>query len=320
MPRLQVSPERSLQLGVAVVSHETRALLERCLESVTATDSWEVVVVDNGSTDGSRELIRNRFPAVRLIVNERNRGYGPAANQAIAACSAEAVLLLNGDTIVGPEVKAVLGRHLADHPRAAIVGPRLQNPNGTLQRSAYPFPSAPDTLLGESGLHLAVRRVPGLRDRFLRTWSHDTSRQVPWVLGAALAIRRSAFEAVGGFDEGFFMYGEEVDLCRRLTAAGFEIRYEPAATVIHVGGASTSQRSTVMQREYVVSTRRYLLRHESPRSAARLLRVLRAATAARLARDGVRLALSRDPSERVRQRRGLAAQWALVTERALWRL
>jgi N-acetylglucosaminyl-diphospho-decaprenol L-rhamnosyltransferase len=314
-----VSAADALALAVAVISYETRAELERCLESVVAGDPVEVVVVDNGSTDGSAELVRSRFPSVRLIVNERNTGYGAAANQAIAATSADAVLLLNSDTIAHPEAMAVLGRHLLEHDRAAVVGPRLENLDGTLQRSAYPFPSAADAFLGESGLHLAVRRVPRLRDRFLRTWSHDRSRAVPWVLGAALAIRRSAFDAVGGFDEDFFMYGEEVDLCRRLAGAGFEVRYEPAATVRHAGGASTAKRAESMRREFVVSKRRYLSRHERPGAAARLLMVLRAAAAARLLRESIRIALARDPRDRARRRRAAAAQWALLSERELWR-
>jgi GT2 family glycosyltransferase len=305
--------------AVAVVSYETRAELERCLQGVMAGEPDEVVVVDNGSTDGSAALVRERFPAVRLIVAERNRGYGAAANRAIAATAAEAVLLLNSDAFAEPGAAAILARHLRDHPRAAIVGPRLEHLDGTLQRSTYPFPSAADTFLGETGLHLAVRRVPWLRERFLRTWSHDRARAIPWVLGAALAIRRSAFDLVGGFDEAFFMYGEEVDLCRRLATAGFEVRYEPAAVVRHAGGASTSQRAAAMQREFVVSKRRYLSRHASRGATARLLGVLRAAAAARLARDALRCALARDPGERARLGRAAAAQRALVTERELWR-
>jgi N-acetylglucosaminyl-diphospho-decaprenol L-rhamnosyltransferase len=295
-------------LAVAVISYNTRAELELCLECVMAAEPAEVVVVDNGSTDGSPQLVRDRFPSVSLIVEARNRGYGAAANRALAATSAEGVLLLNSDAFVEPDAPAILARQLQEHERAAIIGPRLENLDGTLQRSAYPFPSAADTFLGESGLHLAVRRVPWLRERFLRTWSHDRACTVPWVLGAALAIRRSAFDRVGGFDEGFFMYGEEVDLCRRLAGAGFHVRYEPSATVRHAGGASTSRYAAAMQREFVVSKRRYLMRHGQPRAARRLLAVLRAAAAARLVRDVFR------------DRDAVTARWRLVTERELWRV
>lgn len=308
-----------LPMSVAVVNFNTREVLESCLTSVIAAGSEETVVVDNGSTDGSVELIRGRFPSVRLIVNEVNRGYGAAGNQAVAACSLPAVLLLNSDTILAPEALHALGSYLARHPRVAVVGPRLLNADGSLQRSAYPFPSAADTLLGETGLHLLVRRLPLLRERYWRTWSHDAARRVPWVLGAALAIRRTAFAAVGGFDEEFFMYGEDVDLCRRLHDAGFEIHSAPVTTVTHLGGASTGKRPAAMRREFLVSKRRYLLRHESARSAARLLGVLRAIAAARMVRDRVRLWMARSADERERLHRSLAGWKAVLAERALWR-
>jgi GT2 family glycosyltransferase len=214
-------------MAVVIVSFNTREVLERCLESVIAAVPAETVVVDNGSTDGSVDLVRTRFPRVRLIVNDVNLGYGGAANLGIAACSAPAVLLLNSDTLLAPDALGALGAYLAERPRAAVVGPKLVKLDESLQRSAFAYPSVADTLLGESGMHLLVRRVPLLRERFYRTWSHSVSRRVPWVVGAALAIRRSAFEAVGGFDDTYFMYGEEVDLCRRIERSSISAERAP---------------------------------------------------------------------------------------------
>jgi GT2 family glycosyltransferase len=304
-------------VAVAIVSFNTRSLLETCLESVRAADPATTVVVDNGSTDGSVELVRARFPEVRLLT-EPNRGYGAAANAAIAACDAPAVLLLNADTTLEPQALTALGRYLDEHPRAAVVGPRLVNADGTLQRSAHPFPSAWDTFLAESGLHLVVRRVPWLRDRSWRTWSHDRARPVPWVLGAALAIRRRPFDAVGGFDEAFFMYGEEIDLSRRIAAAGLEVHFAPVTTVVHLGGGSTVAYEQAMQREYIVSQRRYLTRHDSRARTQRVLGVMRALVFARLMRDLVRLPLARG-SDRHRLRAAVAGSRQLVRERELWR-
>ncbi|MFL5841855.1 MAG: glycosyltransferase family 2 protein [Thermoleophilaceae bacterium] len=306
------------RLAVAIVSFNTRALLESCLESVLAAHPAQTVVVDNGSTDGSIELVRDRFAGVQLLTSERNRGYGAAANAAIAACDAPAVLLLNADTLLEPQTLTALGRYLDEHPDAAVVGPRLVNADGTLQGSAHPFPSARDALLAESGLHLVVRRLPWLRERSWRTWSHDRARQVPWVLGAALAIRRGPFEAVGGFDEAFFMYGEEVDLCRRLASAGFEVHFAPVATVVHLGGGSTAAHAAAMEREYIVGQRRYLTRHESRPRARRVLLVMRAIVFARLLRDAARLRLARG-SERRRLRAAVAGWRQMVRERELWR-
>ena len=305
-------------MAVAIVSFNTRALLDACLASVAAACPAETVVVDNGSADGSIELVRERYGDVQLVVCERNRGYGAAANRAIAACNAAYVLLLNGDTVVATDALGALETYLEDHPRAAVVGPRLEYPDGTLQRSTYPDPSVADTLLGETGLHLLTRRVPYLSERSLRTWRHDVARAVPWVLGAALAIRREAFEAVGGFDEGFFLYGEEVDLCRRLAAAGYETHFAPVTTVVHVGGASTRQRPGA-QREYLVSNRRNLVARESRGTAARVLATLRAISGARLVRDSVSLQLTRDAERRRRLEASVLAYKGLLRERELWK-
>jgi GT2 family glycosyltransferase len=305
-------------LAVAVVSFNTRELLEACLASVQRAGAAEIIVVDNGSTDGSVELIRERFPEIRLIVQEENRGYGRAADAAIADASRPYVLLLNSDTLLAPGAADALALDLDEHPRAAVVGPRLANADGSLQRSAYPFPSAWDTFLGETGLHLAVRRIPGLRELFLRTWSHNRPRRVPWVLGAALAIRRSAFLEIGGFDERFFMYGEDVDLCRRFADAGWEVRYSPVTTIVHLGGGSTRRHEQAMRREFLASKRAYLLRHDS-RRAGRVLAVFRVVIRARTVRDRIRLLFARDADERHRLEALIAGQRALLAEHELWR-
>lgn len=308
-----------LQLAVAVVGFDTRDVLEPCLESVAAAEPEEIVVVENGGTDGSAEFVRTRFPEATLIVNEHNRGYGAAANQAIAACSAPAVLLLNSDTVLQPGALTALGRYLAAHPRAGVAGPRLANADGSLQRSAYDFPSPGDLVMGETGLHRLVDRLPPVRERFLRTWAHDDARVVPWVRGAALAIRRSAFDAVGGFDEGFFMYWEEVDLCRRLAAAGHEVHFAPVTTVLHVRAVSTSRRPAAMRREWLAGFRRYLLRHESRRRAATMLAMLRALAIARERRDRARLRLARDAAARERLAASAAGWRELLAEPGLWK-
>lgn len=314
-----MSDPEPLAIAVAVVSFNTREVLERCLHSVMAARPAQVVVVDNGSTDGSGELVETTFPAARLIVNARNRGYGAAANQAFAACDAPAVLLLNSDTVLAPDALPALGRYLADHPRAGVVGPLLANADGSLQPSTHPLPSVADLVMGDTGLHRLVRRTPWLRERFLRTWSHENARRVPWVIGAALAIRRRAFEAVGGFDEDYFMYWEEVDLSRRLARAGFETHFAPVTTVLHLGAVSTGQRSAAMRREWLIGQRRYLRRHASRGHATAFLAVLRTFATARMVRDAVRVVLSRDAAERMRLRTTIATEKALLAERRLWK-
>ncbi|HEX6104576.1 MAG TPA: glycosyltransferase family 2 protein, partial [Gemmatimonadales bacterium] len=233
-------------MAVAIVSWNTRELLRRCLESALAEGAAEIVVVDNGSSDGSVEMVRDQFPRVRLEVRPENPGYGAASNIAFGLCSAEYVLLLNSDTAIHPGALAALVEHLDRNPRAGIVGPRLLNADGTLQKSVFPFPSPLVPLVKRRPVADVVGVVPWLRDEFVGSWAHDRARRAPWVLGAALAIRRTAFDGTGGFDESFVMYFEEVDLCYRLRQAGWEIHFTPAAEVTHVGGASTSQRRPEM--------------------------------------------------------------------------
>lgn len=273
------------RMAVAVISWNTRELLRRCLATVVAEGPAEVVVVDNGSADGSVEMVRAEFPAVRVKVLPSNPGYGTAGNTAFTLCRAEYVLLLNSDTELRPGTLAALSAHLDRCPRAGIAGPRLLNPDGSLQKSTFPFPSPLVPLLKRRPVANVVASVPGLRDAFVGTWAHDHSRRVPWVLGAALAIRRAAYEAVGGFDQSFVMYYEEVDLCYRMRQAGWETHFTPATEVTHIGGASTSQRRPAMLAQLSLSAVEFHRRHHRGVVGAVAIGLVRATMRYRLCRD-----------------------------------
>lgn len=294
-------------LAVAVVSHQTRDLLRACLASLAAESPAAVVVADTGSTDGTAGMVREELPAALLLADGGNPGFGAAANRAVAACTAPFVLLLNADTRVRPGALRALASYLADHPRAALAGPRLVNPDGSLQVSCFPFLGTFQLMLEKTPLARVLARVPALRDRWLLCHSpHDRPREVPWVLGAAMAIRREAFDQVGGFDPSFFMYSEEIDLCWRLQEAGWEVHFAPAATVEHVGGASTSQRRPEMAVRRVASSRLFYRRHYSRPRVWALESMIGAAMLGRLLRDSLRLALSRQPADRSRLAENLA--------------
>ena len=309
-----------LGVSVAVVNFNTKDLLERCLESVLAANPDSVVVVDNHSSDGSAAVVRERFPTVCLIANDVNRGYGGAANQAVRVCSSPFVLLLNSDTRGAPDTLANLATYLKREGSAAVVGPRLVSGDGRLQRSTYPFPHAADIIFGESGLHQVIRRVPWLRERFLRTWAHDRPRAVPWVLGAAITLRRTAFDELGGFDEAYFLYYEEIDLCRRAADLGLKTHFAPVATVIHDGGASTGQDPPGAKRHLLTSMRRYLRVHEPRSRGQRVLSAMRIIDAARFARDVARLIATRAPDERAQRRAALRDAGQLLRDRASWQV
>ncbi|HEV2145819.1 MAG TPA: glycosyltransferase family 2 protein [Longimicrobiaceae bacterium] len=289
--------------GVAavVVNHNTRAHLRACLASLPR--GLPAVVVDNASTDGSPEMVRAEFPEALLLADGTNPGYGAAANRGVRACAAEHVLVLNSDTRLEPGAPEALRAYLDAHPRAAVAGPRLLNPDGSPQASCFPFPGTLAWFLENDPVAPLAARVPGLRDRLLCASPPRRATAVPWVLGAALAVRRSAFEAVGGFDEGYFMYFEEVDLCRRLASAGWETHFVPEARVAHVGAASTSQVRASMAVQHFRSTLRFYRRHyRGPRlafwlgtmRAKMLFRLLRDGAASRVARSGRRGALRED--------------------------
>jgi len=290
-------------IAVAVVNYNTRDHLRTCLSSVFAERPTEVVVVDNASLDGSVEMVQAEFPSATLRVNKTNIGYGAAANQAIATVKSAYVLLLNADTRLQPGALEALSAYLDQHPRAAIVGPRLAESDGTLQASCYPFPTPLDTFLENCKAAIIVGRTvrrycPTVGRFYLRTWPHNFARTVSWVKGAVLTIRREAFDAIGGFDPSYFMYFEDADLCYRLTASGWEIHFTPVTTAVHSGGASTRQRHAVMSLQLLTSTVRFYQRHCSTFQLAIMIVVLRWLMLSRWAGAATRLVFTRDPGKR----------------------
>jgi GT2 family glycosyltransferase len=273
--------------AIVVVNFNTREHLRACLATLEGQRAARVVVVDNASPDASADMVHEEHPAVELLTNRHNEGYGAAANRGIRACAEPYVLVLNADTRLEADAVRALADFLDAHPRAAAVGPRLVREDGTLQPSALPFPR-PVTL------RPLVRHVPLIREWYLPTWSHSRPRRVPYVLGAALCLRRSAFDEVGGFDSGFFLFYEEVDLCQRLRLAGWEIHFAPVTTVVHTGGASTAQDPETTRQERAAAERLFYERWYSGDQKRAVLALSGAVSAARRVRDRIRGAVSRD--------------------------
>jgi GT2 family glycosyltransferase len=250
-------------ISVVIVSYNSQEPLRDCLASIES-EPWEkVMVVDNLSSDGSADMVSRNFPWVNLIVCQRNDGYGAAANLAIARCLSKYVLLLNCDTVLQPGVLQALSDYLDRHPQVAVVGPQLVNPDGTRQVSCFEFPTPLETLLRETSLPRLIKRPAKFPFAEPLDESTQSAQAVPWVLGAALAIRRVAFEALAGFDESFFMYFEEVDLCYRLSRTGWQTHFVPEVFVMHVGGASTKRLRAVMLEQLYKSLCHFYQRHYS---------------------------------------------------------
>lgn len=230
------------RVAVVVVNYESGPALVRCVEGWRAEGASELVVVDNGSVDGSVDEVHRRFPDVEVLVPGSNLGYGAAANRGMAATTEPLVLVCNPDLEVGPGALAALAGVLAGEPGCALVGPLIRNPDGTRYPSARQFP----TLIDAAGHALLGIFAPD--NRFTRAYhraSLDGADQGPefvdWVSGACFLVRRSVFEQVGGFDEAYFMYAEEVDLCWRLGRASWTVAYLSTAEVTHLQGVSTDR-------------------------------------------------------------------------------
>jgi N-acetylglucosaminyl-diphospho-decaprenol L-rhamnosyltransferase len=235
--RLSGGPaDRRTTVAAVVVSYNSRRHLERCLDSLAAEGVERVVVVDNGSTDGSRSVVWGR--SVDWVDSGANLGYGRAANLGAGQVEgAEYILVCNPDLVVRPGALNVLVEALDGDPGLGVVGPRLSNTDGSLYPSARTFPDLVDAM-GHGLFGLIAPRNRFTRRYRLLDWDHSARADVDWVSGACFLARRSAWDQVGGFDGAYFMYMEDVDLCWRLGRAGWRVAYEPAAEVVHVQGVS----------------------------------------------------------------------------------
>lgn len=232
-----------MDISIVIVSYNGREHLRRCLASLAAhppAAESEVIVVDNDSRDGSAPMVVLDFPEVRLLRLPRNLGFAAGANRGIREASGEAVVLLNPDSEIEADPFAAMLAYLREHEDAGIVAPRLLNPDGSLQLSCRSFPSFSAALFNRYSL--LTRLFPGNRyskQYLLSDWQHDSTREVDWVSGACLMVRRSLFDEIGLLDEGYFMYIEDVDLCQRAHRAGYQVVYLPQTSVIHHIGRSS---------------------------------------------------------------------------------
>lgn len=242
----------TVNLSVIIVNWNTRELLRACLAScrVAATTETEIMVVDNGSTDGSATMVATDFPEVRLIRNSHNAGFVRANNQGLAASKGRFVLLLNSDTVVAADSLAALIAAGEARPRTGIIGPTLVNPDGTTQWSVRGLPTVLDHLILFTKFH---NFFPSLLKRHLAIGFDYTREQVvDQVMGAAMLIRREVIDQIGVLDAAIWSWYEDVDYCARAQAVGWEVRYVPCTKIVHLKGQSFAQHLPLTKQRMLV--------------------------------------------------------------------
>ena len=232
------------ELSIVIVSYNTKDLLRECLQTVqteAAGISTEIILVDNNSSDGSPQMVETEFPTVKVIRSVINLGFGAANNLALEAAQGRYIVLLNSDAFLSTGSLRIARDRMDAHPRAALAGARLVGRDFSWQPSARMFPHVLSDALVMTGL---AAKYPKSRffGHFDRTWADPLQpSQADWVPGAFSIIRAEVLDTIGFFDPRFFMYGEEVDLCRRIKNGGYEIWYWPDIVVTHIGGESSRQ-------------------------------------------------------------------------------
>lgn len=228
---------------MVIVNYNSAEWVRRCVDSLlrcTHGLQYELIVVDNGSPDGSGACLALVLPEARVLRRRRNGGFSVAANAGAARASGDYLLFVNPDVALLGDVAGSLSLYLRAHPDAGAAGPRLLNSDGSVQLSCRRFPSHRTALFNRYSLATRLRPRNRYSAEYLMSdCDHTATRDVDWLSGACLMLPRRVFEAIGGFDEGFFFSAEDVDLCRRLHVAGYRVVYVPEVAAVHAIGASS---------------------------------------------------------------------------------
>jgi GT2 family glycosyltransferase len=266
-----------MKLSIVIICWNDWKVIENCLRSIiegTHKIQYEVIVSDNGSTDGSLDRIRMRFPSVHLVENRANLGFAKGNNAGIHEATGEYVLILNPDTIIHD---GSLDRWIefADrHPDAGAFGCQVRNPDGTYQRSARPFPTIVRYVIDAFGLRWMGHFTGLVLSPEYDWWDGDTEREVDWQSGCCIMFRGELLRKLGGFDERFFYQFEEVDLCRRVWDTGYRIRFTPDVSITHLGGQSVGRFPVRFAIEVCRNGYRYFYKHFGDRGARQYRLVL----------------------------------------------
>ena len=260
-------PNNPIDVSVIIVNWNTCEITCDCLQSVyeqTADSSFEVILVDNASSDDSVECIKNEFPEVHLIENKENRGFAAANNQGMEIAEGRYALLLNSDTIVLDHAIEKTVAFADNHNQAGVIGCRVLNKDMSLQPTCFMYPSALNMFLSSTYLYKIFPKNKFFGRESMTWWDRKDVREVEVVTGCFMLVRKEAIDQVGMMDEGFFMYWEETDWCYRMKKAGWETLFTPDAEIIHLGGESSKQVKPKMVNHWRKSMQYFFKKHYNP--------------------------------------------------------
>ncbi|MCZ2147211.1 MAG: glycosyltransferase family 2 protein [Bryobacterales bacterium] len=292
-----------MTLSIVIICWNDWHFLKDCLASIITGSQgfeYEVIVSDNGSSDGSVERIRAAFPTVRVVENGSNLGFARGNNAGILEARGEYILILNPDTIVHAGSLSKWLTFADTHPEAGAFGCRVQNPDGSYQESARPFPTVRRSLLAALYLRPLGHFGGAFQSDQYHAWKGNTEREIDWQSGCCVMFRGELLKQLGGFDEQFFYHYEEVDLCHRVWEAGYSIRYTPDASITHLGGQSVGRFPLRFALETSRNRYRYFYKHFGIKGVKRCRRVL--LTHLRIRRMGYQLRYWCRPTQAVKSR------------------
>jgi GT2 family glycosyltransferase len=255
-----------MDVSIIIVAWNVKDLLRDCLKSVfeqTHGIEFEIIYVDNASQDGSVEMAAKEFPSVKIMQNSENRGFIKANNQAIEAAKGRYVLLLNSDTVVLDNAIAKTVKFADAHPDAAVAGCKILNPDKTLQRKCFMYPSVLNMLLSATYLYKIFPRSKFFGREEMTWWDYNDVREVETICGCFSLVRNEAIGQVGLMDERYFVYGDDPDWCYRFSKKGWKILYTPNAQIIHYGGQTTNQKARTFRLQLEGSKLIFMKLHRS---------------------------------------------------------
>lgn len=254
-----------MDVSIIIVNYNTRESLRRCLQSVHAFPppcELETIVVDNASGDGSADMVRRLFPHVKVLRNRVNKGFSSAMNRGMMNSSGRLLLALNPDVMLTPGCVETLAEFLDRHPDAGICGPKLLNPDGTIQLSCRAFPTPTNVFFGRKSIWNRLFPRNRLSRSFLKAdLDYSVVQEVDWLMGACMMIKKKVVEIIGSFDEDYFLYAEDTDYCYRARRAGFRVYFVPGGVATHERGAATRQAFVVSTYNHNLSMYKFFCKH-----------------------------------------------------------